>query len=123
MMIVLEIMSMKKTTAASKSLPTSELRQMLGTPRKTLLKAKFDSGYEKYTIQAQNLVLTLVLLQVHKMPIQKNFLIFFSPRIVLPAEDVDDIEGTDAIENLTTELSRNLNVWYKGIQRLNHQPR
>ena len=57
------------------------------------------------------------------MPIQKKNLIFFSPRIVLPAEDVDDIEGTDAIENLTTELSRNLNVWYKGIQRLNHQPR
>merc|ERR1711988_1661087 len=78
---------MKKAIAASKSQPTSELRQMLCTPRNTLLKAKSDSG------------------------------------IVLPDEDIDDIEGTDAIQNLTTELSRNLNVWYKGIQRLNHQPR
>lgn len=46
MMIVLEIMSMKKAIAASKSQPTSELRQMLCTPRNTLLKAKSDSGYE-----------------------------------------------------------------------------
>ena len=47
LMIILEIMNTKRATAASKSLSTSELRQMLGTPRKTLLKAKSDSGYEK----------------------------------------------------------------------------
>ena len=46
LMIILEIMNTKRATAASKSLTTSELRQMLGTPRKTLLKAKSDSGYE-----------------------------------------------------------------------------
>ena len=69
LMIILEIMNTKRATAASKSLTTSELRQMLGTPRKTLLKAKSDSGYGKKNI--------IIVSHKNKMLIQ-----IFSPAVL-----------------------------------------